>query len=238
MKESKGIGAFFKSALFVEEKETTNIPEKKESVEVSNKTENSTLANTAAPVYSAPVSVKVVYPSSGAVIADVLAKLELNMDERNLEGPDYCEYRKALKAIRTYIHDDSAYKLAFDTLRATSPNLNKKYVLESIDAYVGFSEEERGLANSEFDETYKTEITDREIKIVELSEKIESNKKLISDLSSEIVSLTQEITEITNQKSEKQLELDIDKKSLDATFDAFINDLNNDKLKIEQLINE
>lgn len=232
--QKKKTGGFFKSLFFDETVENA--------VEVTDPVA-SKQEGVAAPVQAQPVYVTPVYSTPnnnvGTVNQELYNNLKIILSERNLPGPDYYELKTSADAMRTYIPDENQrIIISYASIKATSPKLTKKVVVDSIDEYVNFIEKERAVAEQESAETFEEEVTNRQLEIDKLNAEIEEAKIEIQRISDNIIATTQKINVLTGEKLGKQTELDIKKKNFDITVDTIVNELKSDKIKIETLITE
>lgn len=195
------------------------------------------------PVAVAPQPQQVGYTNStnvvGVVNQDIYNNLKSILNECNLPGPDYLELKTAADANKLLIQDENMrIQFSYNSLKATAPKLTKKIVLDSIDKYVEFIENERIVAQKESDEVFTSEVTARQEKIDTLTSNIEKSKEEIIKLNEKILALSQEINTVGAEKMNKENELTIKKKNFDTTIDTIVNELKSDKSKIETLIKE
>lgn len=208
---------------------------------INEETENVNVKSTEKPVENVTVtqSPMSVTPAVGVVNKDTYTTLMKVLEERNLPGPDYLELKKAADAMANVITDENVrYISAYSVLKSTNPKLNKTMVISSIDEYVKYIESERSEAKNQLTELYNQEVGNRQKEIQNRAELIEQNKKKIEDLNSEILKASQEINSINGEMLSKQTELDIQEKNFNATVDAVISGLNNDKTKLNLIIAE
>lgn len=226
-KPKKGLGKFL-SSLILEESE--NVQEVK-AEQPAPTVQTPTVTPTPQQTYN-PNVVGVVNPEIYAMLKQVLV-------ECNLPGPDYLELKNAFDAMKAFLPDESQrFVAAFASLKATSPKLTKKIVLDSIDEYVKFVEKERATSENEFKSMYDVEVTSKQTLIDEKNTEIQKLKDIITQSQENILKLSQEINTTSGEMLTKQNELDIKKKNFDVTIDAIIGELNSDKNKIQTLIQE
>lgn len=210
-----------------------------EDVKVISKPNTNTEQPVVAVVAPQPVMYSNLTNTVGVINQDIYNNLKQILNECNLPGPDYLELKTASDANKALIQDENMrFQFSYNSLKATSPSLNKKNVLESIDKYIEFIEKERDVAKKESDDTYNSEVTLRQDKINEITAEIEEAKNNIISLNEKIVTLSNEINTLGGEKLAKETELSIKKKNFDITIDTIVNELKSDKVKIETLINE
>lgn len=175
---------------------------------------------------------------AGIVNPDIYNAFNDILDEFNIPGPDYLEVKKAADALKTAIPDENSRLIAaVATVKATSPTLSKQIILDSISKYTQRIEAERKDSEVEFNNLFQQEVITRQSEIDSRKKAIDDATKAITDLQQKIAEHTGMINTLSGELQAKQMELDIKKKNFDATIDAFIGNLNSDKVKFETLIN-
>ncbi|MCL1936827.1 MAG: hypothetical protein FWF52_00320 [Candidatus Azobacteroides sp.] len=215
----------FKSIFLteVEEKETESLPHPSNSPVVN------TLPRVAA---SGEVNQKMV---------DALCEV---LDEKNLEGPDYLEIKQASEALKSVLSDPAQrFQVAFASMKANFPKLTKQVILNSIDAYIKFLEEERQQGKFSLNNKRKKEIDDKEQlasksknEITEWQLEIERLKKQIEEINAKINAKQTEILTVQSQTSETKISLDKQENDFDKSVDYMINQLTTDKNLLNSIL--
>lgn len=161
------------------------------------------------------------------------------IEEQNFPGPDYLELKRAADSMSSVIPDENTrYISAYTVLKSSNNNFNKTVILNSIDKYIQFIENEKTDAQNQLSQIYQNEIGSRQNEIEKRVKLIEENKKKIEELNAQIMSASQEINTINGEMLTKKTELEIQEKNFNVTVESIINGLNNDKNKLNTIIVE
>ena len=175
---------------------------------------------------------------NGVLVPEIYEALKQVLEKRNFPGPDYLELKSSANAMKQFLPDENQrFQASYATLKATSPKLTKEIILESIDNYIKFIENERADSEVELKAIYDSEVSTRKVKIDQLSSQIEEAKVKITEYQNLIMKVSQDINTISGEMLSKQSELEIKKNNFDVTINTFVSDLKSDKIKIETLIN-
>lgn len=163
---------------------------------------------------------------------DVLKSLDLPI-------PNYLGVKYASDSLKSSFPDDNTrFGVAFNTIKAASPSLTKKVMTDSINKCIGRMEFEHDESIKEFNERVEIEVTARQKTIDSKKTEIEANAKEIIELQEKNAALSGDINTIGGEMQTKQIELDIQKKNFEATYEAYMVNLKSDSVKIETLIIE
>lgn len=177
--------------------------------------------------------------TTGVVEQNVYNVLNEVLEGFNIPGPDYLEVKKAYESLKSVILDDnSRFVAAYGTIKATSPSLNKKVMIESIKTYIEKMEIEYETSNEEFKIKMDSEVGVRQKNIDDKNIEISENNKKIVELQEKNKQLNTEIGVLFGEMTNKKYELENQKRNFDTTFQSFISNLKSDSIKIETLINE
>lgn len=156
------------------------------------------------------------------------------IEESNLPGPDYVELTKVAQndTMKAAIPDEnSRLAAAYITMKATSPQLNRNVVLGSIDTYIGILETERKNGLDQLQEKWvenvekpQNEVNAAQEEVIELQNKLQEKIRFIAEQKSAI--------------ADAQNEYNINKANFNYTFDVFIKKLNDDKVKLDAILQD
>ena len=151
------------------------------------------------------------------------------METSNLPGPDFYEFGKAVKQSGNLIPENILFQTIFNTFK--SLGVNKNILLSSIDEYITVINNDKTEFEKTIAELEKTQITAKQ-------NQIEANKAKINDMQLKINELTQINFQIQNELTQTNNELTSKVQNYNSTYLLQIQELNNDKQKINQYINE
>lgn len=129
------------------------------------------------------------------------------LEEQDLPGFDYIEFKRAVVALqRMGLDESTSYKSAFTT--AATMGLSKEKLLESAQYYCHLLEQEQARFEAALQSRREREITARENQIARLKDQIERHRAEIARLQDELGHYLNEIerTETLRQAEEQKLE--------------------------------
>ena len=190
------------------------------------------------PVQSAPVVGQPIVNSDGTIQGQLDNKLFEQLcdvvEESNIPGPDYVELTKAAQndAMKAAIPDENARLMAaYISMKATAPQLNRGIVLGSIDSYVSILEKERQNGLGELQTKWIENVENPEKEVVKAQEDI---VKLQQELQSKIQFVAEQKTKIANAKNDHNIK----KANFNYTFDVFIKKLQDDRTKLDTILQD
>lgn len=221
----------FKSAFFVEVEE----PNKKEEVVTPPVSQSSQSVvqpvQVQTPIITNPIQNGVI---TGQLDNDMLENLCTVLDEKNLPGPDYLELKNAANAeqLKQILADENARMVcAYSSMKANSKDLTKQRVLDSIDKYIQYIEEERTAGMEQLAQKRKVEVEDKQNELervqqemVELQEEINKRAIFVAETSAAIATAANEC--------------EVKKANFNTTVDFIVSGLVNDKNKLSQILTD
>ncbi len=145
------------------------------------------------------------FPVEGADTRSLEMLLHV-LEDNNLPGFDYIEFRRSVIALQSMNMDEStAYKSAFTT--AATMGLSKEKLLESAQYYYNLIEREQEAFTAALNSRREREITAREYHIARLKDQIERHRLEIARLQDELGHYLNEVdkTEAARQAEEQKL---------------------------------
>jgi len=205
-----------KSLFVVEEAEATMPPQNNTAITKDEKPDP-------VPVKAPPTNIKV----DGSSDQQLTTKLMEAIENNNLEGFDYLEFKNTLTSIIHVITDESTrYRTAFEM--AKTMGASKDTLLESINHYVEILKKEESKFKDALENQKQKQITSREEELKRLQDSVQEKETQIQEL-------TAEITHTRKKMDEKRAELQeaVDKiENTNAQFNASIRLVN------DQLVND
>lgn len=168
-------------------------------------------------------------------LAAISAHFDKLMADSDLPGPDYYEYKMALKNMASMPLDEATkYKMAYSTLKAMK--LQFPTLVSSISQYVTIINSHKSEFNEELNKKYNSFIESRNSTIQMLTAQNEAHLKEIEELNKKIAANNIEIdknrTEVNNNAASYQSK----KKTFELVHNNLLTDLNNDLNKIQTYI--
>jgi len=146
------------------------------------------------------------------------------------DGIDYVKFKRSVDSLKGIQPDETIrFTTAYLTLKATFPTLTVESLSQTIDQYIDLMEQERKKGLSELNNLRKQNVDKKEIDINKAINNIEKMKQ-------EIQKLTAFVTEANMEIVEKKNDYTMREANFNATVDKIVNQLRNDKVKIETII--
>jgi chromosome segregation ATPase len=205
-----------KSLFVIEEVEATLPPQNSTAITQNEKPDP-------VPVKAPSTNIKV----DGSADQQLTTKLMEAIENNNLEGFDYLEFKNTLTSIIHVIADESTrYRTAFEM--AKTMGASKDTLLKSIHHYLEVLKKEESKFKDALENQKQKQITSREEELKRLQDSVHEKE-------SHIQKLTLEITNTRKKMDEKRAELQqaVDKiENTNAQFNASIQQVN------DQLVND
>ena len=164
----------------------------------------------------------------------VLDNIIAMLDEKNLPGPDYLELKKAANdevLLQSIPYEKMRFSVSYATLKAASPSLSKKQILQSILTYIQYIEDERERGTEQFNKLWQDQVVARE-------EAIEKAKAEIAELEAKLEKLKTFAQEQEGQVVAVKADCGRKKKEFNATVDYMIGKLRMDGAKLEDALKD
>ena len=164
----------------------------------------------------------------------VLDNIIAMLDEKNLPGPDYLELKKAANdevLLQSIPDEKMRFSVSYATLKAASPSLSKKQILQSILTYIQYIEDERERGTEQFNKLWQDQVVARE-------EAIEKAKAEIAELEAKLEKLKTFAQEQEGQVVAVKADCGRKKKEFNATVDYMIGKLRMDGAKLEDALKD
>ena len=160
--------------------------------------------------------------------------LSAAIENNNLKGFDYVEFRKSVTAMEGMLDEETAIKSAFAT--AVNMGLTKDKLLQSIDHYKNVLSKEK----RQFDDALKGQMdqkvnSKREEKL-KLKEHILGLKKKITDAENKIKAYQERIDNSDAEVSAAEEKINGTKKKFEQAYDQFIAEIDKDHASINQVL--
>ncbi|CAM1361380.1 hypothetical protein [Tenacibaculum xiamenense] len=151
--------------------------------------------------------------STGNVDNAIIDKLLGAIEKNNLEGFDYLEFKKALKALEKIPMDEATkYRSTFATASTMGVTLEK--LVESTTHYIKVLDNENNTFLKAFEGQLTSKVGNKEKEIVQF-------EAIIKEKSERIKQLTEEITKHQSQIAELRKVVDESKTKIDKTKNDF-----------------
>jgi len=155
------------------------------------------------------------------------------LDEKKLPGSDYLKLKQATETLKSVLpanSEDDLLKAAFATMRANDKTFTKKTLCDTIDYYIKVARDTQDNEINGLEKERKDKIEGPADEVSKLNGEIEVLSKQIEDKKTQVQRINDSISR------EKTL-LDTREKNLIATVDAMVSRLQNDKDKLNSILN-
>lgn len=167
---------------------------------------------------------------SGKVDQTLLNKLCTALDEQPAEGIDYLKFKKSVDSLKDFQPEENIrFTTAYVTLKATNPKFSKDYLIQTIDKYINLMEQERKVGMQQLKDLRSKDIDKKEKELIDAAKNVEKMK-------AEIQRLTRFISETEIELNNKRNEFTIREADFNTTVDKIVNQLKNDRTKIDTII--
>ncbi len=157
------------------------------------------------------------------------------LEENNLPGFDYLEYKQSLRVLgQMNMDEETAFKSAFAT--ASTMGLTKERLLETAAHYRDVLKKEKKKFDAALSKQMKQRVESKRQEIAKLKAKIEAHQKKIKALEKEITQ-SQEIINKADEHIQDQLgKLENAKNSFETALESIVKQISDDIDTIEKLI--
>ncbi|WP_299186764.1 hypothetical protein [uncultured Aquimarina sp.] len=187
-----------------ENKETSGSTEK---VDVSS--DKKPAASTPPPLPNNPISSS----SEGVLDTKIVEKLLQAIEKNNLDGFDYLEYKKSLKALEKMPMDEATkYRSAFATASTMGVTLDK--LLQTTNFYIGVLDKENEQFIGAFKNQFDSKVSGREREIAQF-------ESIIKEKSEQIKKLTEEIAKHQKQIGDLKAKVEESNSKINKTQNDF-----------------
>lgn len=163
---------------------------------------------------------------------DLLLK---SIEENNIEGFDYLEYKQSLQSLAK-IESDEAKRFQNAFAMAQTMGLSKKKLDESAKRYIAVLNEEEAKFAQAFQKQKSSQIDQREDKINNLKTAITSKEGQIKKLQQEIEKSKKELTGIEGKINETLAKAEATKDGFYASYNMVLGQIKDDLAKINQYV--
>jgi hypothetical protein len=154
----------------------------------------------------------------GVVDNDIIEQLLLEVEKTDLEGFDYFEYKKALKALEKMpMNEVTKYRSAFVT--ASTMGVTLEDLLKSAAFYVTVLDVEKEKATVDFEKKITESVGKKEEEVTQLKNKIQEKKALIKKLTEEITQHENKISDLKYKVKDSKKELTENQNNFKVSFD-------------------
>jgi len=220
-----------KSLFIVDDAEEEN-KESSESVEKSEvKSDKKPAASIPPPLPNNPISAS----SEGALDTKIVEKLLQAIEKNNLEGFDYLEYKKSLKALEKMPMDEATkYRSAFATASTMGVTLDK--LLKTTNFYIGVLDKENEQFIGAFKNQFDSKVSGREREIAQFESIIKEKSEQIKKLTEEIAKHQQQIGDLKAKVEESNSKINKTQNDFKVSYSHLKAQFEEDIVKMQKYL--
>ncbi len=157
------------------------------------------------------------------------------LEQNNLEGFDYLEYKNSLLSISNVITDETMrYKSAFEM--AKTMGLDKRKLLESAAFYMNVLTGEQKKFMEALENQKSNQIQARVNTIENLEKSVADKKKMIENLNNELETMSSQMIVLKKEINEEVQKIELTNKQFSASFNYVTGQIQADVEKINKNI--
>ena len=173
--------------------------------------------------------------TDGNVDQKIIGKLLQAIEENNLDGFDYFEYKKSLKALEKMPMDEATkYRSAFATAATLGVTLDK--LMQSVTFYIGILDKENTNFTSAFKSQLNDKVSGREKEIVQFESIIKEKSEQIKKLTQEISKHQQQITDLRSKIDESNFKINKTQNDFKTSYTYLKSQFDTDKEKMQNYL--
>lgn len=222
-----------KSLFIVDEEEEEKSAASKDQKKEAPKTPPSKTGTTASG--NTPPPLPPTAAAGGVVDTQIVEKLLQAIEKNNLDGFDYLEYKKSLKALQKMPMDEATkYRSAFATAATMGVTLDK--LLETTKFYLGVLEKENEQFVGAFKSQFAVNVSGKENDIVQFEKIITEKSEKIKQLTQEIAKHQQQIAELKAKANEGKAKMLKTQEDFKLSYDHLRLQLETDMKKMQEYL--
>jgi len=159
------------------------------------------------------------------------------LEKANLPGPDYFEYKQALKSMEGLgLQEEKQFQAAWASFKAMGGAKETTVLKSSADQYLAILDKDR----TSFLKDVEKAIGDRVGSLQQEHKKLEENNvtftQQMADLQKKIDDNKNRLGQISGEITEQSAKINVNKESFEVTYKSFVEQINSDLSKINQYL--
>ncbi len=220
-----------KSLFIVDDSEEENKKPAESTEKADVNSDKKTAASTPPPLPNNPVSSS----SEGALDTKIVEKLLQAIEKNNLDGFDYLEYKKSLKALEKMPMDEATkYRSAFATASTMGVTLDK--LLQTTNFYIGVLDKENEQFTGAFKNQFDSKVSGREREIAQFESIIKEKSEEIKRLTEEIAKHQQQIGDLKAKVEESNSKINKTQNDFKVSYDHLKAQFEEDIVKMQKYL--
>ncbi|WP_298309884.1 hypothetical protein [uncultured Aquimarina sp.] len=220
-----------KSLFIVDDSEEENKKTDESTEKTDVNSDKKPAASIPPPLPNNPVSVS----SEGALDTKIVEKLLQAIEKNNLDGFDYLEYKKSLKALEKMPMDEATkYRSAFATASTMGVTLDK--LLQTTNFYIGVLDKENEQFTGAFKNQFDSKVSGREREIAQFESIIKEKSEEIKRLTEEIAKHQQQIGDLKAKVEESNSKINKTQNDFKVSYDHLKAQFEEDIVKMQKYL--
>lgn len=159
------------------------------------------------------------------------------LEKANLPGPDYFEYKQALKSMDGLgLGEEKQFQAAWASFKAMGGIKDTTILKTSADQYLGILEKDRSSFLKDVDAAIKDRVGSLNDELNKLEENNDAFAKQIIELQAKMDANKNRLGQISGEISEQSAKINANRDSFEVTFNSFVEQIKSDITKINQYL--
>lgn len=174
-------------------------------------------------------------PVSGGFDQRIFDALVKALENANLAGFDFFEYRQSVKAMENIPMDEATrYRSAFAT--ASTMGINLDMLLKSVQHYQGVLKGEYDNFQAALKGSMDNGIIAKENELAKMNEEIARKSEQIKQLTQEITALQENMSKVATSVQESKGKIEATRQNFETTYNSMIAQLSDEAAKMNQYL--
>ncbi len=159
------------------------------------------------------------------------------LEKANLPGPDYFEYKQALKSMEGLsLGEEKQFQAAWASFKAMGGIKDTSILKTSADQYLAILDKDRSSFLKDVDLAIKNRVGSLNDELKKLEENNTTFTQQIADLQKKIDDNKNRLGQISGEITEQSAKINANKDNFEVTFNSFVEQIKSDLNKINQYL--
>ena len=159
------------------------------------------------------------------------------LEKANLPGPDYFEYKQALKSMEGLsLGEEKQFQAAWASFKAMGGVTDTGILKTSADQYLAILDKDRTSFLKDVDLAIKNRVGSLNDELKKLEENNTTFTQQIADLQKKIDDNKNRLGQISGEITEQSAKINANKENFEVTFNSFVEQIKSDLNKINQYL--
>ena len=159
------------------------------------------------------------------------------LEKANLPGPDYFEYKQALKSMEALgLSEDKRYQAAWASFKAMGGVTDTSILTTSAGQYLGILDKDRSAFLKDVDKTIQDRVGALQQEHKKLEENNVSIKQQLAELQKKMEDNSNRLGQIAGEITEQTARINLSKDSFEFTYNSFVSQIKSDLEQITKYL--